>query len=122
MEALAEAGGICITGRAYDHVKNKLEFGYQYLAEHSVKNIPEPVRVYKILMEAEAAGKLLGKKRKTRRWMALATAIMLLIGAGGLAGWHLHLKQSKRIVPASLDRMATPYLINLQSRCFLSTI
>jgi len=106
VEALAEGGGICITGRAYDHVKNKLEFGYQYLGKHSVKNIPEPVRVYKILMEPEAAGKVLGEKRKTKRWIALATVIVLLIGVGGLAGWYLYLKQSKRIDPASLDRMA----------------
>ena len=106
VEALAEAGGICITGRAYDQVKNKLEFGYQYLGEHRVKNIPEPVRVYKVLTEPEAAGKVLGEKRKTRRWIALATAIVLLIGVGGLAGWYLYLKQSRRIDPASLDRMA----------------
>jgi TolB-like protein/class 3 adenylate cyclase/cytochrome c-type biogenesis protein CcmH/NrfG len=106
VEALAEAGGICITGRAYDQVKNKLEFGYQYLGEHSVKNIPEPVRVYKILTEPEAAGKVLGEKRKTRRWIALFTAIVLLIGVGGLAGWYLYLQQSRRIDPASLDRMA----------------
>ena len=106
VEALAEGGGICITGRAYDHVKNKLEFGYQYLGKHRVKNIPEPVRVYKILMEPEAAGKVLGEKRKTKRWIALATVIVLLIGVGGLAGWYLYLKQSKRIDPASLDRMA----------------
>ncbi len=106
VEALAEAGGICITGRAYDQVKNKLEFGYQHLGEHSVKNIPEPVRVYKVLMEPEAAGKVLGEKRKTRRWITLSAAIVLVIGIGGLAGWYLYLKQSKRIAPASLDRMA----------------
>ena len=106
VEALAEAGGICITGRAYDQVKNKLEFGYQYLGEHSVKNIPEPVRVYKVLTEPEAAGKVLGEKRKTRRWISLPTAIVLLIGIGGLAGWYLFLKHSTRIDPASLDRMA----------------
>jgi TolB-like protein/class 3 adenylate cyclase/cytochrome c-type biogenesis protein CcmH/NrfG len=106
VEALAEAGGICITGRAYDQVKNKLEFGYQYLGEHSVKNIPEPIRAYKVLMEPEAAGKVLGEKRKTKRWIALAAAIVLVIGIGGLAGWYFYLKQSKRIDPASLDRMA----------------
>jgi TolB-like protein/class 3 adenylate cyclase/Tfp pilus assembly protein PilF len=103
VEALAEAGGICITGRAYDQVKNKLEFGYQYLGKHSVKNIPEPVRVYKVLMEPEAAGKILGEKRKAIRWMALATAVVLLIGVGGLAGWYLYLRQSSRIDPAVLD-------------------
>jgi TolB-like protein/class 3 adenylate cyclase/cytochrome c-type biogenesis protein CcmH/NrfG len=106
VEALAEAGGICITGRAYDQVKNKLEFGYQYLGEHSVKNIPEPVRVYKVLMKPEDAGKVLGEKRQIRRWITLAAAIVLLIGVGGFAGWYLYLKQPKRIDYASLDRMA----------------
>ena len=106
VEALADAGGICITGRAYDHIKNKLEFGYQYLGEHSVKNISEPIRVYKVLIDPEAAGKALGEKRKTKRWIAIATAIVLLIGVGGIAGWYLYLKHSKRIDPASLDRMA----------------
>ena len=105
VEALAEAGGICITGRAYDQVKNKLEIGYQNLGEHRVKNIPEPVRVYKVLTEPEAAGKVLGEKRKTRRWIALAAAIVLLLGVGGIAGWHFYLIQSKRLDPASLDRM-----------------
>jgi adenylate cyclase len=57
VEGMAEAGGICITGRAYDQVKNKLELGYEFIGEHSVKNIAEPVRVYKVLMEPEAAAK-----------------------------------------------------------------
>lgn len=48
LEGLAEGGGICISGTTYDHLKNKLELGYEYLGEHSVKNIAAPVRVYKI--------------------------------------------------------------------------
>jgi len=39
VEGLAETGGICITGRTYDQVKNKLEYGYQYLGKHRVKHI-----------------------------------------------------------------------------------
>jgi class 3 adenylate cyclase len=45
LEGLTEAGGICISRTAYDQVKNKLELGYEYLGEHSVKNISEPVHV-----------------------------------------------------------------------------
>jgi adenylate cyclase len=51
VQSLAEAGGICITGTAYDHIKNKLAFGYEYVGEQTVKNIKEPVKVYKVLME-----------------------------------------------------------------------
>ena len=64
IESLAEPGGICISRTAYDQVKNKLELGYEYLGEHSVKNITEPVRVYKILTEPEAVGKVIGEKEK----------------------------------------------------------
>ena len=51
IEALAEAGGICISRNVFDQVKNKLKLGYEYIGEHTVKNIAEPVRAYRILME-----------------------------------------------------------------------
>ena len=62
IESLADAGGICISRAAYDQVKKKLPLGYEYLGEHSVKNIEEPIRVYRVLMEPEAVGKVIGKK------------------------------------------------------------
>ena len=54
LESLSEAGGICISGTAFDHVENKLGLGYEYLGEQTVKNIAKPVRVYRVLMETEA--------------------------------------------------------------------
>jgi adenylate cyclase len=105
LEGLAEAGGICISHTAFDQAKGKLEVGYQYLGEHSVKNIAEPVRAYKILLEPEAVGKVFGEKRKTRMWMIVAAAVVILVG---LAGWYLYIEQSKRIEPASVEKMAFP--------------
>ena len=52
IEALADAGGICISRNVFEQVKNKLKLEYEYLGEHSVKNIAEPVRVYRIMMES----------------------------------------------------------------------
>ena len=97
LEGLAEAGGICISRTAYDQVKKKLELGYEYLGEHSVKNISEPVHVYRVLMEPEAAGKVIGEKRKEKRRITLAAVIALIIVSGGLAGWYLYIEQTKRI-------------------------
>lgn len=108
LESLAEAGGICISRTAYGQVKNKLDLGYEYLGEHIVKNISEPVHVYKVLMEADAAGKVIGEKRKEKRRMTIAVVIALLIGLGGLTGWYLYIEQTKRIEPASVEKMAFP--------------
>ena len=58
IEGLAEGGRICISRTSFDSVKTKLKLGYEYLGEHSVKNIAEPVRVYRVLTEPEAAGKI----------------------------------------------------------------
>ncbi|HKA56736.1 MAG TPA: adenylate/guanylate cyclase domain-containing protein [Candidatus Binatia bacterium] len=54
LEALAEGGGICLSGTVYDQVENKLALGYEYLGEQTVKNIAKPVRVYRIHRGAEA--------------------------------------------------------------------
>src|SRR5512139_3749289 len=75
IEGLAEAGGICISGTAFDQVKNKLSVGYQYLGKQTVKNIPDPVRAYKVLTEPEAAGRVIGEREgKGRRWRWKAVA------------------------------------------------
>jgi len=62
-ESLAEAGGVCISGTAFDQVRNKLNLGYEFRGEQTVKNIAEPVRVYRVLMEPEAAGKIIGERK-----------------------------------------------------------
>jgi adenylate cyclase len=55
LESLAEGGGICISGSAFEQVENKLVLGYEYLGEQTVKNIKKPVRVYRVMIEPEAA-------------------------------------------------------------------
>ena len=55
IEGLAEGGGICISGTVYDQVKNKLALEYQYMGEHTVKGISEPVRVYRLQKTIETA-------------------------------------------------------------------
>src|SRR5512139_1368947 len=80
LESLSEGGGICISGTAFDQVKNKLPLGYQFLGEQTVKNTSEPVRVYQILMEPEAAGKVIGgKKAKLKQWQRAAFAVIAIL-------------------------------------------
>ncbi|MFH1090249.1 MAG: adenylate/guanylate cyclase domain-containing protein [Pseudomonadota bacterium] len=53
LESLADPGGVCISRTAYDQIEDKLPLGYQYLGEKKVKNIPKPVRAYRVLLEPQ---------------------------------------------------------------------
>ena len=64
MEGLAEGGGICISGTVYDQVKHKLGLEYEYLGEQEVKNMPEPIRAYRILSFPGAAAHRVVKAKR----------------------------------------------------------
>jgi len=110
LESLSEAGGICISGTAYDQVENKLSLGYKYLGEQVVKNIAKPVRVYRVLMEPEAAGKVIGdKKIALRRWQrpTLALVVVFILVIATIAIWKNYTSPSK-VEVASKEKMAFP--------------
>ena len=52
---LADPGGICISRGIHDHVMKKLPFEFEDLGEQSVKNIAQPVRVYRLLLDERAS-------------------------------------------------------------------
>ena len=94
LEGMAEAGGICISGSAFEQIENKLPLHYDYLGEHEVKNITRPVRVYRALMdngvvkEKDTGSKAKGSGR--RLWaVGLAAALVVLAGA---AAWQFLLR------------------------------
>jgi adenylate cyclase len=108
IEGLAEGGGICISGTAFDQIGKRLPLGYEYMGEQEVKNIEKPVRVYRVLMEPEQAGKVIGEKGPKRiqsRWAAVTVALLVLV-AGGLV-WNFYWRAPK-IEPASKEKMAFP--------------
>ena len=49
LEALAEPGGICLSGTVHDEVKYKLKLDFEDLGERLLKNIDEPVRIYRVV-------------------------------------------------------------------------
>ena len=61
---MAEPGGVFISRTVFNQVRNKLKFGYEYQGEHSVKNIAEPVRVYRVLTDPGDAGKVIGEENR----------------------------------------------------------
>ncbi len=55
IETLAEPGSVCVSSAVYDQIKNKLDYGYQYLGPQRLKNIPDPVEVFRVREEFEGA-------------------------------------------------------------------
>ncbi|WP_327209049.1 adenylate/guanylate cyclase domain-containing protein [Rhizobium leguminosarum] len=85
IQALAEPGGISISGTTYDQVKSKIPVGFASLGEQRLKSITEPVRVYRVLLDPTAAGKTVKTRRRLPRrrlFAGIAAAVVLaLVGA-----------------------------------------
>jgi adenylate cyclase len=83
LESLADPGGIKVSGTAYDQIKNKLPYRFDFTGEQQVKNIRDPVRTYKVVMGSQTpAGdiRIDAKKQKIPNFVRL-----LLITAGVVA-------------------------------------
>jgi len=110
VEGLAEAGGICISGSAYEQIENKLALGYDYIGEHTVKNIVKPIRVYKVPTGPETLQKVIDEKRPAPGWQraALAVVIALVVVAGGIAIWKSYRPSAPPMEAASVEKMVFP--------------
>ena len=81
LQAVAERGGICVSGTVFDHVRAKLALPYQYAGEQRVKNISQPVRVYRVPLSPGAKPRL-PRSRRRRLAAAAASVALLLVGSG----------------------------------------
>jgi adenylate cyclase len=103
LEALADPGGICLSGAVRDQIGSRLPVAFTPLGEQRVKNIAEPIRAFKVAgaSEEQRARTVRGLARWPVRAGALAAAVILLI-AGGCAWWLWSSRQ-----PASDTQPAT---------------
>jgi adenylate cyclase len=95
VEGLAETGGICISGRVYDQVENKLDFGYEFLGEQEVKNIAKPVRAYRVLSyPGAAAHRVINAKRSVgKKWRNfLIATFIIFISVAAFTIWNTYLR------------------------------
>jgi adenylate cyclase len=65
LEALAEPGGICVSGRVHEDVLGKLAVVFEDAGEHRLKNIARPVRVYRVRRD-EAASRAADRSRGSK--------------------------------------------------------
>jgi TolB-like protein/class 3 adenylate cyclase/rhodanese-related sulfurtransferase len=111
VEGLAAPGGICVAQNVYNQVRSKLDLDFGDLGEQEVKNIAEPVRVYRVVLDDKAAALVTPvietpvRVDPLRRWQIGAAVAVGLIVIGGLVWWQ---PWGPEFEPASAERMALP--------------
>ena len=89
LQQLADPGGICVSGKVAKEVEKKLAFGFEPMGDQKVKNISEPISVYRVKVD----GRALPARRKNLKsampaWaMPVFAAIVLVLG-GTATAWH----------------------------------
>jgi adenylate cyclase len=88
LEALAEPGGICLSGAVRDQIGSRLPIGLTSLGEQQVKNITEPVRVFKVGgAPGRGSPRSVRRRRATIRAVMFVPAVLALIAAAGATWW-----------------------------------
>ncbi|MBV8574742.1 MAG: hypothetical protein JOZ58_06835, partial [Acetobacteraceae bacterium] len=93
LQQIAEPGGVYISGGIYEQVKYKLVCGYQSLGDRKVKNITDPVPIYRVLPDPAAVERARSRQGWQRR--ALFATVLLLGAAGG--AWYLWRLQAREV-------------------------
>jgi class 3 adenylate cyclase/TolB-like protein/cytochrome c-type biogenesis protein CcmH/NrfG len=86
LQGLAEPGGICVSGNVREQVGNKLTLDWTDLGDQTVKNIPQPIRAYRVRPGIRPAHRAARTRAKIGR-RAVAAGILALLASGALAAW-----------------------------------
>jgi adenylate cyclase len=95
LESLAEPSGICVAHNVFDQVKDKLDLTIDFMGEREVKNIAEPVTIYRVVLDDKAAALVTpvvraeAKPGRQPRSVAAALTVIVLLAAGGALWWQL---------------------------------
>ena len=122
LEQLAEPGGICVSEKVAREVERKLAFGFESMGQRRVKNIAEPLNVYRVSPDAAQGPRRAVAKSKRRFW-GWSVAAVLAVGVLGSGGaWLLSRSGSPDVMPAQVALLAPVTQTVPPARAGLSTL
>ena len=71
LEGLAEPGTVNVSGSVHEQVKNKLDVGFDFLGPQELKNIAEPVPVFRVRLEPRSSTSQLAASERSPESLAL---------------------------------------------------
>ncbi len=89
LEGLSDAGGICVARNVFNQTKNKLPLVFEELGTHRIKNISEPVEIYRVHLDPGEAPRISKARRRRLRREAVFAAVAVALLAAGLLAWHV---------------------------------
>jgi adenylate cyclase len=84
LESFAAPGGICVSARVREDVWGKLDVAFEDAGDQHLKNIAQPVRVFRVLLDGT---KKIALRRKHSSALVLAAVFALLAVGGGVTWW-----------------------------------
>ena len=87
LEALAEPGGICVSQTVYDHVRDKVGLALEANGEHSVKNIPNALSVYRVVLERADSNRPPSGSERPQAGLRAAIAVLPFDNLAGDERW-----------------------------------
>ena len=111
LEALAEPGGVLVSNTVYDQVRGKLPLNFEDVGERQVKNIEQPVRMYRLHVPGASSGAVATLHRRPaitnrRRWIVWSVAAFLVLVAAGAWWTGSRLFQSPRADSPEAPRLS----------------
>jgi TolB-like protein/Tfp pilus assembly protein PilF len=104
LEEIAEAGSIYISGAIYNNVRNKEGIKTEFLGEKALKNVDEPVKVYKVQCEVqEEDQELLTEKKLNKRSYNTIGGVLLLVVIAVLI-WLFYPRKQAVVKAEELDK------------------
>jgi TolB-like protein len=105
MESLAEPGGILVSGVVRDQVRDKLSFSFDDLGDRNVKNIPRPVRAYRVNLSDDGRPPAPAAKASRKLGLVGAAVLLLVVVVTG-AAWYLFIANRPAAVATSPPALA----------------